>query len=280
MKSRLLVVLLGIAIAGSVIFAVTFQISTDDSQVIFESPFKEEYYEIQITGMKKMYHVGEQYDFSYILSGYGDPCGSKSVNFPDQDGVIQNMRTSASCAAEVSLRDFSYDIQKERGTTYGHVKLKNPGTYNVTVSFEKLKEPAVFEFEVMSKETCSIQCLVYDPVCGKDGVTYGCGVEDAACHGAEVDYNGECNIPATSSYMEEIIPTLDDFKDTLFESHDIDTIFSKFGKPHDDIGSGIHIYVYELNDSTEIWIGYIDHILYIKHVDSNGIILEELFVEN
>ena len=50
--------------------------------------------------------------------------------------------------------------------------------------------------------------------------------------------------------MEEIIPTLDDFKDTLSEPYDIDTIFSKFGEPHDDIGSGIHIYVYELNDST------------------------------
>lgn len=83
-----------------------------------------------------------------------------------------------------------------------------------------------------------------------------------------------------SSYNEKIIPTLDDFKNTLSEPYDIDTIFFKFGEPHDDIGSGIHIYVYELNDSTEIWIGYVDHILSIKHVDSNGIILEELFVEN
>jgi len=42
-------------------------------------------------------------------------------------------------------------------------------------------------------ETCSIQCLVYDPVCGEDGVTYGCGSEDAACHGINVEYSGECN---------------------------------------------------------------------------------------
>ena len=171
-------------------------------------------------------------------------------------------------------------FKRKGGTTYGHVKLKNPGTYNVTVSFEKLKEPAVFEFEVMPKETCSIQCLVYDPVCGKDGVTYGCGVEDAICHGVEVDYKGECNIPSTSSYMEEIIPTLDDFKDTLSEPYDIDTIFSKFGEPHDDIGSGIHIYVYDLNDSTEVWIGYVDDIWYVKHVDTNGKVLEDLFIKN
>ena len=39
---------------------------------------------------------------------------------------------------------------------------------------------------------CSIQCLVYDPVCGEDGITYGCGVEDAACHGVEIEYEGEC----------------------------------------------------------------------------------------
>ena len=39
---------------------------------------------------------------------------------------------------------------------------------------------------------CSIQCLVYDPVCGENGITYGCGVEDAACHGIEIKHEGEC----------------------------------------------------------------------------------------
>ncbi|MCE2614960.1 MAG: hypothetical protein LVO36_03555 [Nitrosopumilus sp. (ex Thoosa mismalolli)] len=80
--------------------------------------------------------------------------------------------------------------------------------------------------------------------------------------------------------MEKIIPTLDNFKHTISEPYDIDEIFSKFGPPHDDIGSGIHIYVYDLNDLTEIWIGYTDHVLYVKHIDSNGNLLEELFVEN
>ena len=80
----------------------------------------------------------------------------------------------------------------------------------------------------------------------------------------------------TSSYMDETIPTLEDFRNTLNESQDIETIFFKFGEPHRDIGSGIHIYVYELNDSTEIWIGYADHIVYVRHVDSDGNILEQL----
>ena len=84
----------------------------------------------------------------------------------------------------------------------------------------------------------------------------------------------------TSSYMEKVFPTLDDFKNTISESVNIDTIFFKFGEPHQDIGSGIHIYVYELNDSTEIWIGYSDDILYVRHVDSGGNFLESLFVEN
>jgi hypothetical protein len=43
-----------------------------------------------------------------------------------------------------------------------------------------------------SKSDCSIQCLVYDPVCGEDGITYACGVEDAACHGVEIKHEGEC----------------------------------------------------------------------------------------
>jgi len=45
---------------------------------------------------------------------------------------------------------------------------------------------------------CSIQCLVYDPVCGEDGITYGCGVEDAACHGIKIEHEGECIISSSN----------------------------------------------------------------------------------
>ena len=145
--------------------------------------------------------------------------------------------------------------------------------------FEQIDEEQRLNPPIKPQETeCSIQCLVYDPVCGEDKITYACGVEDAACHGVEVEYEGEC-IDLTSSYMEKITPTLDDFRITLSESVDIDTIFFKFGDPHDDIGSGIHIYVYELNDFSEIWIGYVEDILYVKHMDADGNKLEELFVK-
>ena len=81
-----------------------------------------------------------------------------------------------------------------------------------------------------------------------------------------------------SSYMGNVIPTLDDFRNTLQESADIDVIFSKFGDPHDDIGSGIHIYEYVLNDFTKVWIGYADVIQYVRHVDADGNTLEEIYV--
>ncbi len=42
---------------------------------------------------------------------------------------------------------------------------------------------------------CSIACLVPDPVCGVDGNTYVCGVEDAFCHGVDVAHPGPCREP-------------------------------------------------------------------------------------
>ncbi len=63
--------------------------------------------------------------------------------------------------------------------------------------------------------------------------------------------------------------TYDDFKNHLSSETDYTEIVKTFGEPATDIGSGIHIYVYELTDLTEIWIGYTDKIEYAKHVDKN-----------
>lgn len=60
-----------------------------------------------------------------------------------------------------------------------------------------------------------------------------------------------------------------DFEKNLKSDMTYDLIVAKFGNPTSDIGSGIHIYVYELVDSTEIWIGYTDVILYARHMDSD-----------
>jgi len=103
-----------------------------------EPPFdSKEHYAIEITGLKDVYIVGERYDFSYILSGYGHPCGGKTVTFPDSNGDTIGSASSASCIANLPMGMFVFDIQKEYGTTYGHVELKNPGTYTVTVTFDK-----------------------------------------------------------------------------------------------------------------------------------------------
>ncbi|MBK9736505.1 MAG: hypothetical protein IPO92_16720 [Saprospiraceae bacterium] len=71
--------------------------------------------------------------------------------------------------------------------------------------------------------------------------------------------------------------TYSDFKDNLKIDMTYDSIVAKFGEPLKDIGSGIHIYVYQLTDATEIWIGYTDKILYARHMDKNGQLLESIF---
>lgn len=65
-------------------------------------------------------------------------------------------------------------------------------------------------------------------------------------------------------------PTLEDFQTHLKADMDYKTLVSKFGEPAKDVGSGIHIFVYLLPDSTEVWIGYVDTILYARQVDAQG----------
>lgn len=42
------------------------------------------------------------------------------------------------------------------------------------------------------EESCNINCLVPDPVCGANGVTYTCGCVEADCNGVRVVKLGEC----------------------------------------------------------------------------------------
>jgi len=67
-----------------------------------------------------------------------------------------------------------------------------------------------------------------------------------------------------------------DFGNNLKPDMTYDSIVAKFGEPSNDIGSGIHIYVYQLTDCTEIWIGYTDKIIYARHVDKNHQIIENI----
>ena len=56
-----------------------------------------------------------------------------------------------------------------------------------------------------------------------------------------------------------------------------DKIIIIFGEPDKNIGSGICILLYKLNDKTEIWIGYTDRILYIKHFSEDKKELDSLY---
>ena len=68
---------------------------------------------------------------------------------------------------------------------------------------------------------------------------------------------------------------------SYFETHlDKDMSHTKlmfvFGQPDKDLGSGIHIYVYQLDDATEVWVGMTDKIVYANHVDQNQNLLKVL----
>jgi hypothetical protein len=66
------------------------------------------------------------------------------------------------------------------------------------------------------------------------------------------------------------------FEARLKKEMNYGSLVATFGQPAKDIGSGIHIYVYVLEDATQIWIGYADKILYAHHVDSSGKLIKTL----
>lgn len=80
----------------------------------------------------------------------------------------------------------------------------------------------------------------------------------------------------TPVVQQDTAKTSADFETNLKSDMDYKTIVSTFGQPTKDIGSGIHIYVYVLSDATEIWIGYVDKILYARHMDKNQQLIKVL----
>jgi hypothetical protein len=128
MKTRLLIII-GIVIILAIIFGVLIII---DSGL---RPFKE-HYQIEITGLKETYLVGEPYSFSFILSGYGYSCGGMSITWPINKTNNLNDGWIPGCTQSL-LSDFVYDEKKEHGRTYGHIALQESGNYTVKVTFEK-----------------------------------------------------------------------------------------------------------------------------------------------
>ena len=137
MKTIAIIIVIGIVVVASVIFGLSFKSFTEsDSKADLFLPInKEEHYQIEITGMKDMYYADEPFSFSYVLSGFGDSCGSIDITYPANEHENITLGSKGLCS-ETTPRDFVWDIQKERGTTFGHVKLDS-GKYFVKVEFKK-----------------------------------------------------------------------------------------------------------------------------------------------
>ncbi|MQM16893.1 hypothetical protein Taro_049855 [Colocasia esculenta] len=47
-------------------------------------------------------------------------------------------------------------------------------------------------YRAPGRNCAAIRCLRYDPVCGVNGVTYGCGCPEANCYAVRVVKRGAC----------------------------------------------------------------------------------------
>ena len=66
------------------------------------------------------------------------------------------------------------------------------------------------------------------------------------------------------------------FKEHLDVGMDHQSIIRYFGAADADFGSGIHMYLYGLEDGTSVIIGASDKLIYARHVDQRGNLLETL----
>jgi hypothetical protein len=79
----------------------------------------------------------------------------------------------------------------------------------------------------------------------------------AACHDTDVNRN-----------------SIEYFRNFLKEDMAYSDLRLIFGEPDADIGSGIHMYVYNVNDGTQVIIGYTDRIIYARHINDTDVIAE------
>jgi shikimate 5-dehydrogenase len=152
----------------------------------------------------------------------------------------------------------------KQGFTYSNFEnnLKSDMNYNSIVA--KFGEPS-------NDIGSGIHIYVYQLI---DSTEIWIGYADKIIYARHMDKNQQ--ILNTIIEDKPYSLTYDYFKDNLKPDMIYNSIVAKFGEPSNDIGSGIHIYVYQLIDSTEIWIGYADKIIYVRHMDKNHQIIENI----
>jgi hypothetical protein len=80
-----------------------------------------------------------------------------------------------------------------------------------------------------------------------------------------------------NNYNNTIIKgTIEYFNANLKAEMKYDEMVNLFGQPDGDLGSGIHIYSYKLSDGSSVLIGYVDKILYARHVSQSGQVLHTI----
>ncbi|WP_246282159.1 hypothetical protein [Nitrosopumilus ureiphilus] len=121
------------------------------------NPIEEKYrerYTVEIVGLKDEYKLGEEYSFSFVISGYGHECAGINVSYPGEDGKLQGWGQEPLCDPYLIMHDFEIN-STDRHKLFGNITIKNPGTYTVTVIFEQPNKyfptTASKEFHVVEK---------------------------------------------------------------------------------------------------------------------------------
>lgn len=175
MKTKTTIIILSIIITSSIIFALTFELSST------------EHYEIEITGLKDVYLVGEPYSFSYTITGYGYPCATRKITYPDENGDTEIVSMYVQCVANVPKEKF--EIKHPEGAKIlGNTGIKNPGNYGVSVSFEK-------STSIEPNTTSGKEFHVVEKICNDQNPK-----DKAQCF---TDAFNSC----TSAYIELVLPT-------------------------------------------------------------------------